>query len=71
VCWLHLPDNHSVPVKASMGLLLGVGAGPVLKEPLGGAVTTHDVIQHLLLTSLGVVAEADPHAVLVAGVDSL
>jgi hypothetical protein len=59
-----------VIVKASMELLPGSSDASLVENPLGGAVSTHDMIQHLGLTSLRVVAEANPHAVLVRLVDT-
>jgi len=36
---------------------------PVVVQVLGLTVSAHDVIEHLLLTSLGVVPEVSPHAI--------
>jgi len=46
-----------------MELLLGVGNASLVEDPLGAAVTTYEVIRHLLVTSLGVVPEVSPHTI--------
>jgi len=50
-----------VIVKASMELLPGSSDASLVENPLGGTLPTHDVIQHLGVTSLGVVVEVSPH----------